>query len=763
MTREMETEVEKALQDNALTKAAAIIQEGLKAPDGEYAAWLWHEFDDADWKIFDLQLITEILDLPCPLLATTNYDRLLQRYDASMRMTCVQTQPASMVDVLRRGGVFHLHGIYTEPGSVILSDGDYTRALNDPAYRSVIQALWMTKSLLFIGCSFDGITDPDFTRLFEWAAKTFGSTPYRHYVLMPDDAASVKNNRRYLLGDTRLQIIPFGETYNELSRFIAELNPSRAEARRRRAIRVGELLASSDVVDFPGYSDALGPWLPPAKVAEFEAEARAAQLQRIGHVERSRATLKVAKAILENIAEKEAILELGSNWESISNYSDSIHKICLAAFTGISTVSPAFLRELNKSDHVSIAGSVLEGGSQLQMQTLEGLHKAEDRARIMRSDSYARELVGRILRTYAILLKLDADILYPLPSDTFKTNLRGTFIAIGSSAGVTILDAGDRSSVAFLQTDNRVRDLKEIDYKGAKALLILVSDRWLIWDPRRAGLPLMDVQVSAGGIATHIVSYPTTEPASIWIKASRDQLLHFKDGRHTATTIFTADLSSFATVGGQIYGSVEHGEIFRISTDGTIAKIVERNQVAEQLVQLLNKHPFVAKSSKDEIIELIKLRIHHTFLQSVRIEGQEVLAICVRCDLARDGNTLVLLWRRDEGFVGHWLFEGRVAALNVSTDSMGPLLVATLLSHARPDEPLMLWARPANDDKPLHFETIRSGVCVQQDLLCLSPVNKTTWFVGDMCGQSYIVENDAETRNDGPIPDDAELSIVLKW
>lgn len=76
----------------------------------------------------------------------------------------------TMQTALRDGGrSFHLHGHFEEPDSVIFGVDNYEELVNSDAYHTVMRTLWLERTLLFIGCNFDGLTDPDFTKLPDWA------------------------------------------------------------------------------------------------------------------------------------------------------------------------------------------------------------------------------------------------------------------------------------------------------------------------------------------------------------------------------------------------------------------------------------------------------------------------------------------------------------------------------------------------------------------------------------------------------------------
>ena len=145
------------------------------------------------------------------------------------------------------------------------------------------------------------------------------------------------------------------------------------------------------------------------------------------------------------------------------------------------------------------------------------------------------------------------------------------------------------------------------------------------------------------------------------------------------------------------------------------------------------------------------------------MNGREILVICVRFDLTINGCTAIFLWRFDEGFLGYWLLQGRVASLGMFTDYIGPCLFVTLMSHFEPDEPLILWGRPTVSTEPLYFSTFKSGACVQQDLFSITRLDNK-FFAVDTDGQSYIITDDSSVATcDIYIGTEAYVNQLLKW
>ncbi|HEY0071089.1 MAG TPA: SIR2 family protein [Chloroflexia bacterium] len=162
----------------------------LGAPGGPFLRWLRHVFK-AEWDDIRAfpperrQLIETIFDLPSKLIATTNYDKLLSMMHPRRWDTVTWDEDDALADALRTGQkILHLHGIYDKPDTVIFGQDDYNVIGKRQSYRDVLQAMWLVKTLLFVGCSIDGLEDPDFMRLLTWAYETFGKAEVVHYALV---------------------------------------------------------------------------------------------------------------------------------------------------------------------------------------------------------------------------------------------------------------------------------------------------------------------------------------------------------------------------------------------------------------------------------------------------------------------------------------------------------------------------------------------------------------------------------------------------
>jgi len=171
-----------ALDNEQPIIAAETIQSALTKA-GVFSEFLRSKFDNP--PITSQDLIQAIAALNPPFIATTNYDRLLETVIGNGVPTETWQNAESLLDMFRHFGIFHLHGVYTKPKTVILGAGDYARLGEQTAYAAFMRALWTGYTLLFVGYSLDGVQDPDISSLFQWAKATFGTPTFPHYMLLP--------------------------------------------------------------------------------------------------------------------------------------------------------------------------------------------------------------------------------------------------------------------------------------------------------------------------------------------------------------------------------------------------------------------------------------------------------------------------------------------------------------------------------------------------------------------------------------------------
>ncbi len=211
-------------EPDLLLSAAELVHTRLsKDGGGEFARWLREVFEEL--QVDDDSVINALhaLDLP---MVTTNYDDLIQRATALKQATWRDTRHVARIIRGDDRRVLHLHGYWDAPESVILGIRSYESVKNDEHTRAVMQALGMTKSLLFIGCGQEGLADPNFGNFLRWLGdiEQDAGVEHRHYWLVrkADSASQIG----------RVFPLVYGESYGELSGFLRSLVPAgRVEAR----------------------------------------------------------------------------------------------------------------------------------------------------------------------------------------------------------------------------------------------------------------------------------------------------------------------------------------------------------------------------------------------------------------------------------------------------------------------------------------------------------------------------------------------------
>jgi hypothetical protein len=137
---------------------------GCKA--GKYRAWLKGSVGTLTLPTVDSKLLDAIKALHCRL-ATTNYDSLLCDYMGVRPKTW--RNPDSVAEILKRESshVWHIHGYWDDPESVIFSNADYVRVQNSELAQFLQRSAAFTDTLIFIGCSADGLADENVGKLLD--------------------------------------------------------------------------------------------------------------------------------------------------------------------------------------------------------------------------------------------------------------------------------------------------------------------------------------------------------------------------------------------------------------------------------------------------------------------------------------------------------------------------------------------------------------------------------------------------------------------
>ncbi len=207
-----------------------------RLPVDEYESFLVDQFDPPD--AFPAEIHRQAFRLNPPLIITTNYDRLLEDAFASRyeRAATVFTyrEAASVQRLLQSGNrsgrpvIFKLHGSIDEVEGIVLSERDYRKLLyENPGYRLVLSAIFLTHVVVFLGFSFG---DPELRLLLEQHRESLKHRSHPDYILLPASSTSSIERRR-LREDFGLQVIGYdaAEGHSAVHAFVSHLGDLASE------------------------------------------------------------------------------------------------------------------------------------------------------------------------------------------------------------------------------------------------------------------------------------------------------------------------------------------------------------------------------------------------------------------------------------------------------------------------------------------------------------------------------------------------------
>ena len=213
----------------SLVSAATRVSAVLDPSSGTWRAWLAETIGSL--TVQNSGPIEALLRLNLPLM-TTNYDHLLE--------TVSGKEPVSWRDLGKvfefvhgsRDAVFHIHGHFDDPKSVVFGSDSYAGVLSVPEIQHILQALATTHVLIFVGVGVDGgLADPNFSALLGWMNQFLRESPQEHFLLVR--SKDVELARNTLPRDARIRPIAFGSEHAELPGFLLGLPQAPAPPPRR--------------------------------------------------------------------------------------------------------------------------------------------------------------------------------------------------------------------------------------------------------------------------------------------------------------------------------------------------------------------------------------------------------------------------------------------------------------------------------------------------------------------------------------------------
>lgn len=121
-------------------------------------------------------------------LFTTNYDNIYETYCLSESSdqgynVCKYYDTHLLNDIRSTTRIIiKAHGCISDPTKLVLTKSSYFEARRDyPQFYAILDSLFLTSTLLFVGCS---LSDPDIQLVLE-NSNISAKTDHRHYSLMP--------------------------------------------------------------------------------------------------------------------------------------------------------------------------------------------------------------------------------------------------------------------------------------------------------------------------------------------------------------------------------------------------------------------------------------------------------------------------------------------------------------------------------------------------------------------------------------------------
>jgi superfamily II DNA/RNA helicase len=255
---------------DALVAVAQFVQSKFAPIQGEYESWLRR-------TVGNLTLLNhELIDaLPSTdVILTTNYDDLVESATGRQPLTWTSRNAFNEYPRAKKTYVFHLHGYFNEPTSVILGGVDYGRLEQNEHVQELLRNLARNHSFLIVG-SGAGLDDPNFSKLIDWLKREQGTSPYRHYLLVSEQHAGESPYYESLAA--RVTPIIYGSDHCDLPKFLRGLNPQHPQANSASLATARELSSDASTADVgakssQGLEARLGAILPEPIVRKVERE-----------------------------------------------------------------------------------------------------------------------------------------------------------------------------------------------------------------------------------------------------------------------------------------------------------------------------------------------------------------------------------------------------------------------------------------------------------------------------------------------------------
>jgi len=202
---------------------------------GEFRRWLRETVGRFAEDIRDSAVVDALRTLSDHgvLLATVNYDGILE---AATGLPPVTWRQGSRVERLIRGdepGILHLHGYWEEPSSLVFGARSYEDVVGDEHAREALRSMRMQKTFVLIGHG-AGLADPNWGSFLRWTEQLFSASEYRHYRLVCEqDREDIQAEHPPA---QRLFALSYGHEHRDLGPFLRSLAPAKLPASSEKTV-----------------------------------------------------------------------------------------------------------------------------------------------------------------------------------------------------------------------------------------------------------------------------------------------------------------------------------------------------------------------------------------------------------------------------------------------------------------------------------------------------------------------------------------------
>lgn len=154
------------------------------------------------------------------LMVTTNYDTILSKYTGADSYSITESPKITIGGMQQifmnnhKRYVFHLHGIYTSPESIVLSNDSYAHLYSNEKYKNLMKLFDGTKSMFCIGFSMNDAYVKNM--LLEDIVRFSG----KHYIMLAFDGETARNECHKIIEEFKkdnLIVIPYYPHYPDNS------------------------------------------------------------------------------------------------------------------------------------------------------------------------------------------------------------------------------------------------------------------------------------------------------------------------------------------------------------------------------------------------------------------------------------------------------------------------------------------------------------------------------------------------------------------